>query len=172
MVLAVEWAKLKMLVDHKTIWYKERWDRGLVLENEGAKLVWDFEYQLRKTTTCRRPDLTLEDKESKMVMFCDMACPQEHNIDKKRAEKKNKYQQLAFETRERRKGYKVKVVPIVIGCLGGGVEKTLQDVSKIFECKDTVTKIVGLMQKTILMDSETIIRKVLSGLVESIDNEE
>ena len=73
MVLAVEWAKLKMLVDHKTIWYKKRWDRGLVLENEGAKLVWDFEYQLRKTTTYRGPDLT-------------MACPQEHNIDKKKAE--------------------------------------------------------------------------------------
>ena len=66
-----------------------------------------------------------------MVMFSDMACSQENNINRKKAEKKTKYQQLAFETRERRKEYKVKVIPIVIGCLGGGVEKkTLQEVSK------------------------------------------
>ena len=31
----------------------------------------------------------------------------------------------------------------------------------------TITKIVGEMQKTVLMDNETTIRKVLSGLVQS-----
>ena len=40
-------------------------------------------------------------------------------------EKLEKYQQLAFEIRERRPGYKVIVIPIVIGCLGGGMRRAI-----------------------------------------------
>ena len=50
-----------------------------------AKLVWDFEFYLRKTTTARRPDLTVKDKES--IWICDMACPQQQNQKTKRLEK-------------------------------------------------------------------------------------
>ena len=38
-------------------------------------------------------------------------------------EKQTKYRQLAFELRERRVGYNVVVVPLVIGALGGGVKE-------------------------------------------------
>ena len=79
MILAVQWAKGFKLIDTQTKWYSERWERGHVLENSRAKLIWDFEYHLRKTTAYRRPDLTLEDKEKKMIWLCDMACPQEDN---------------------------------------------------------------------------------------------
>ena len=37
--------------------------------------------------------------------------------------KKEPYQQLAFEIRERRPGYTVEVIPFAIGCLGGGMKK-------------------------------------------------
>ena len=37
----------------------------------------------------------------------------------------------------------------------------------MFEKDDLCERIVAEMQKTVLMDSETIIRKVLSGLVQS-----
>ena len=57
-----------------------------------------------------------------------MAGPQERNIETKLDDKRTKYQQLAFEIRERRKEYKVVVVPIIIGCLGGGVDKTVREV--------------------------------------------
>jgi hypothetical protein len=52
-----------------------------------------------------------------------MACPMEDGIDRKGKEKLQKYQQLAYGIRERRPGYKVTVLPIVIGCLGGGERK-------------------------------------------------
>ena len=55
------------------------------------------------------------------------ACPQERNIETKMNDKRTKYQQLAFEIRERRKEYKVVVVPIIIGCLGGGIDKTIRE---------------------------------------------
>ena len=61
------------------IWYKEKWKRGKVLENDKVKLIWD-EFNLRKTTTTRRPDLILESKKDKKIWVCDMACPQQRNI--------------------------------------------------------------------------------------------
>ena len=59
MTLAITWAKEHNLIGQDTVWYKERWEKGMVLENEKAKLVWDFEFHFRKTTTARKPDLTL-----------------------------------------------------------------------------------------------------------------
>ena len=38
-ILAVAWAKEYKLIGEDTIWYKERWERGTVLENGKAKLV-------------------------------------------------------------------------------------------------------------------------------------
>ena len=65
-----------------------------------------------------------------------------------------------------RKEYKVAVVPIIIGCLGGGIEKTISEVRRIFENGELVKQIVGTMQKTVLMDSETTLRKIFSGLIQ------
>ena len=169
MILAVIWAKEKGLIDEQVVWYKERWERGKVLENENAKLIWDFEFHLRKTTTARRPDLTLEDKNQKKIWICDMTCPQQQNIEAKRIEKLTKYRQLAFEMRERRPGFEIVIVPIAIGALGGGMRQARVDVSKIFTEDHKVEKTVCEMQKTILMDSETIIRKVLSGLIQEME---
>ena len=66
-----------------------------------AKLVWDFEFSLRKTTTARRPDLVLEDKEKKKIWVCDMTSPKQVNIEVKRNEEYTKYWELAFELREK-----------------------------------------------------------------------
>ena len=90
MVMAIAWAKEYRLVRKETKWYKENWVKGQVLENSNAKLVWDFEFNLRKTTTSRRPDLVLEDKEKKKIWICDMACLQQANIAAKRNEKVTK----------------------------------------------------------------------------------
>ena len=34
MIMAVNWAKEYKLIRKDVIWYKERWERGTVLENE------------------------------------------------------------------------------------------------------------------------------------------
>ena len=170
MVLAVAWAKKYEIIDENIVWYKERWEKGKVFENMKGKLVWDFEHKLRLRSSARRPDLTLEDKEAKRIWICVMACPQENNIEAKVKEKLDKYQQLAFETRGNRVGYRVEVVPLVLGCLGGGIRKLRKNVQKLIETEtetETETeRIVKEMQKTVLMDSESIMRKVLSGVVQ------
>ena len=45
-------------------------------------------------------------------------------MDLKHAEKLQKYQQIAFEIRERPPGCNVMIIAIFIGCLGGGMRKT------------------------------------------------
>ena len=70
----------------------------MVLENERRKLLWDFEFHLCKTTTARRPDLTLEDKAKKKLWICDMTCPQQQNIETKMLERLTKYRQLVYKS--------------------------------------------------------------------------
>ena len=55
----------------------------MILENDKAKLVWDFLFSLRKSEAARRPSLILEMKYEKKIWICDMAYPMQKNIDTK-----------------------------------------------------------------------------------------
>ena len=55
---------------------------------------------MRKTSSARRPDLTLEDEKARKIWLLDMSCPQEQNIEEATRTKLQKYQQLAFEIKE------------------------------------------------------------------------
>ena len=63
------------------------------------------------------------------------------------------------------------MIPVVIGALGGGIKKTISELSRLITKRDVVLRTVSEMQKTILMDSESIIRKVMSGLVQGDEDE-
>ena len=61
----------------------------------------------------------------------------------------------------------MKVIPIVVGCLGEGLKELKTDMQKILEYGnekelDTTKKEI---QKTVLWESESMIEKVLSGLL-------
>ena len=164
-VLAVRWAVDNGLLPEGTKWYTEKWEKGKVITNNGKKLYWDWEHKMRISCTARRPDLTLEDSRKKEILLVDMACPNEWNKEEKREEKIRKYQQLCYEIRERRNGYKVKVVPAVIGCLGGGMKRLKDDIGKLFNNEEDLHRTSREMQKVVLWESETIVRKVISGLL-------
>ena len=55
---------------------------------------------------------------------------------------------------------------MIIGAIGGGMRKMMNDISRIFEKDEVVKKTAAEMQKTVMMDSETTLRKVLSGLIQ------
>ena len=57
----------------------------------------------------------------------------------------------------------MKVIPIVIGCLGGGMKDLRTDMQKIFEYENEneLYTVMREMQKTVLWESESLIRKVL-----------
>ena len=96
MVLAVEWAKQEELLDTGKKWYDVSWERGTVLSSKNRRLRWDYEFVTHKATKHRRPDLVWEYIDEKSIIVIDMACPQDNKVAEKEAEKRNKYQQLAY----------------------------------------------------------------------------
>jgi hypothetical protein len=48
MVIAVAWAKQEGLTKKDAVWYKMKRPKWTVLERNGAKLFWDFEYYMQK----------------------------------------------------------------------------------------------------------------------------
>ena len=100
-----------------------------------------------------------------MILLVDMACPNEQNKDEKREEKMRKCQQLCFKVQERRQGYMVKFVPVIIGCSGGGMKQLETDVRKILGNEKQIMPTVREVQNTVIWQSESIIKKELSGLL-------
>ena len=74
---------------------------------------------------------------------------------------------INIELRERREGYTVKVIPTVIGCLGGGIKELKVNMKWVFDNDNDkeIELIAHQMQKTVLWESESLIRKILSGLL-------
>ena len=69
--------------------------------------------------------------------------------------------------RQRREQYWVTVVLLVIGYLGGGIKQLTKGIKVLFKPED-VNSILSEMQKVVLWDSETKLRKVISEYVQSV----
>ena len=62
----------------------------------------------------------------------------------------------------------MKVVQRIIGCLGGGMNGLKENIRKSFEYDNNDKELEWIsreMQKTVLWESESLIRQVLSGLL-------
>ena len=64
----------------------------------------------------------------------------------------------------RRPGYRVEVIPVVIGCMGGGVGVIKKEVRKILINSDT-DKVCREMLRTAVMESESILSKAIIYIV-------
>ena len=83
-ILMVAWCKENELMERDQARYKVKWGQGAVLENERVKMNWDFQFNIRKESTARRSDVTIEYKERKVIHLVDMACPSEKNVLEKK----------------------------------------------------------------------------------------
>ena len=115
------------------------------------------------TCTPRRPDLMLEHQNEQQLLTADTACPNEANITENKLKKIPKYQKLK-ELLERRPRFMGKVAPLVIGCLGRGMKQFEEDIRDLFDEKETF-KIADKIQKTVSWERESIVRRVMSGLM-------
>lgn len=88
----------------------------------------------------------------------DIAVPLPENVEKKRKEKLNKYLPLANEVREIWNMEKVVIIPVIIGATGE-VPKTLHpSLEELSMPPNTYLT----MQKSVLLDTCSIVRKFLS----------
>ena len=56
------------------------------------------------------------------------------------------------------------MIPVIIGCMGGGAKKLREQVEKILVTSD-IDKIWREMLRTTVMESESLLRKIITGIV-------
>ena len=104
----------------------------------------------------KRPDIIVIDKKERKGIIIDIAVPADVRLEEKEREKLKKYQEVKREIRKLWKLKMVEVVPVVIGALGSvtkGFDRWIEKFGIPFN--------VGVMQKTALLGTARILRKVL-----------
>ena len=141
-------------LEHSEKWY-EHATEGAV-ENEEIKVLWDINIQCDNLIEARRHDLIVIDKKEQKGIIIDIAVPADVRIEEKEKEKVEKYQDLKREIRRLWKLRNVEIAPIVIGALGSVSTEFDRCIGKL-----GITCNVGVMQKTALLGTARILRKVL-----------
>ena len=126
------------------------------MEDDDVKLIWDINIQCDNVIEARRPDLILVDKKAKSCVIIDVAIPGDCRIREKEIEKIEKYQNLKRELKRFWLLKKNEVVPLVVGALGC-ISKGFSGWMDILGIKLDV----GMVQKSVLLRTARILRKVL-----------
>ena len=124
-----------------------------VLENNEVKLLWDYSIQTDHKIDHNKPDILILDKMNKSLKIIDVAIPTDKNIANKRAEKIQKYTNLAVELKELWHLKSVSIIPIIISATGLIHNKFKEDINKIGVKLD-----VREMQKITLLGTAGITR--------------
>ena len=134
-------------------WYHHQPDG--VVEKASCEILWDMNIQCDHVIEASRPDVVVVDKENNKVVIVDIASPWDHRVYEKEGKKIEKNQDLKREIGKLWDGQQ-KVVPVVVGALGA-VSKRLDT----WLDKLGITIRAGLLQKTALLGTARILRKVL-----------
>ena len=139
----------------------------MVLENDTTKIVWDFQFNLWKTETAKR--LTWYSKRNTRSRFgfvtSHVPC---NKISLRNGEVSwRDIDNLLLRWQKDYRGYTDTTVPVITGTLGGGMKKTMNDLTKLLTKQELLVKTAAEMQKTIFMNSETLLREVFSVLLQS-----
>ena len=138
-------------------WYRHQPDR--LVETDDMVLMWDTTIPTAKKVKANRPDICLRNKKSNSCLLIDISCPADGNIDRKHAEKLAKYGDLRLEV-SRMWQCRTSVVPVVLGALGtvhAGIARWLDMIPGHHNLQH--------LQKTVLLGSTRILRKVMSSSV-------
>ncbi len=130
-----------------------------VLENSDMKLYWDREIITDQTINCNRPDIVFINQNNKTAFFIDITHPADHNITKAESEKIAKYNDLTTEFKDMYKLKSVETIPIAISGTGLITKNLPKFLSKLELPSD---RICLLMQKSVILETYRITRKVLN----------
>ena len=135
---------------------KPQWDiTPKVVENNKAKILWNFSFQTDKQLLANQPDIVVVDREQKRVVVIDVAIPADANIRKKEHEKIEKYQGLKEQLEQMWK-IKADVVPVVEGALGAVTPKLGEWLQQI-----PGTTSEASVQKSAVLGTAKILRRTL-----------
>ena len=141
--------------------YSERWYEQIsekVVENDRAKLLWDYDVRTCHRIQARKPDLIVVNKETQKVQLIDVAIPWDTRVMEKSRKKKEKYHDLKMEI-GRIWQAEMEVVPIILGALGLIPDDLKRNLGKV-GCTNLEP---GLLQKCILQATARIVRRVMDS---------
>jgi len=101
-----------------------------VIHVNEVKILRDFDIHMNYHISAHHPDIGMVNYDSCSAVLIDVAVPADTNIISKESEKIEKYHDLCIELRRLWNLKSIKVIPIVIGCLGSfspNLEKYLKD---------------------------------------------
>ena len=104
----------------------------------------------------RWPDLIVIDKKEQKRIIIDIAIRANVRVEEKEKEKVRKYNDLKKEIRRLWKLRNVEIIPVLIGALGSVSAEFDKWIGKL-----GITCNVGVMQKSVLLGTVRILRKVL-----------
>jgi hypothetical protein len=129
-----------------------------VVENSRCRIYWNYSFPTTRQLSATKPDIVLFDLDEKTITLIEMTCPAEYNISRKEVEKRDKYRDLMVELRQIHSGYKVRLVVLVIGVLGGMKESFLGEVKNIPKCRSNSNMLACKMQKAVILGSLRVLR--------------
>ena len=129
---------------------------AITVENEKVKLLWDVNIQRDNVIEARRLDIVVVDKKEHKRIIIDIAVPDDVRVGEKELEKVEKYKELKREIGRLWKLKHVEVVPVVIGALGSVTKDFEKWIKKLRTAYN-----IGVMQKTALLRTARILRRVL-----------
>ena len=124
-----------------------------------VKLLWDMNIQCDNVVEARRPDMIVVSKKEDKCIIVDVAIPGDSGVHEKEFEKAEKYPDLKREIRRLRGMENIDVVLVVVVALGRDNKKPGQWIEKL-----EIRVRIGLLQKTTLLGTARILRKVQGTL--------
>ena len=141
-------------IDRAKNWYEQK-PTG-VMENDKAKILWDFMIQCDKMIEHRKTEIVLVDKLQQKCLIIDVVCPDDNGIVEKEEEKLQRYDLLKREIKRLWRMKNIDNISIIVGTLGS----ITTELGKRIEQLNTEIAIEKL-QKTTFLGTATILRKVL-----------
>ncbi|GAB5407480.1 MAG: hypothetical protein Aurels2KO_57110 [Aureliella sp.] len=119
---------------------------------EGVTMFWDKCFATSNATDgCNKPDLVVVHRAEKQVYIVEMAVCHESLLLDREIQKRGKYERLRQDLARQFAHYECKIIPVVMGALGGYRKSLLEELQKLPGFTDEVTmKVVDHMQKTVL----------------------
>ena len=133
-----------------------------VRENQHTKILWDVPIPTDKEIVARCPDIFFLDKGNRRLYLIEMAVAWDSLQVERRAEKLSKYGDLCADLRRQFPGYRLDVVPVVIGVLGTVTHHLVGDLGCLPTAAKTESQIEG-MQRSVLCSCVQILKSHLSA---------
>ena len=135
-----------------------------VTENERAKVLWDVPIPTDIEIVARRPDILLQDKETRKLYIIDMAVAWDSIQTERHGEKLSKYGPFSADLRRQFPGYSVVIVPVVLGSLGVVSNHLVEDLCRLppYGVAKAWESVTG-MQRSVLCSIVQILRTHLTA---------